>query len=325
MILVLADHDRGELSELSLQAVELGRQLAATSGVELHALVVGAAGKSAAEALGGYGVGVVHLAVHDGLTDYAPAASARTAAELVARLSPLAVVGVGDQRGNEVLAHLGAITDLPVAADCTAVVLGDRPAPTQVVRARWAGNLSEHALLHAPVALVSVVPHAVRAGARGDGTATVEEFTPALSDADLLVRVVDRTADVGGGISLTEAKVIVSGGRGVGSAEGFGMLEELAGLLGGAIGASRVVTSAGWRPQSEQVGQTGTKVSPDLYIACGISGASQHLAGMVSSKTIIVINNDADAPIMSHADYAVIGDLHKILPAVIEATRAALT
>jgi electron transfer flavoprotein alpha subunit len=320
VILVLADHDRGELSELSLQAVAFGRRLASANGVPLDALVVGADGKEAAAALGAYGISTVHLAVHDSLTDYAPAASARSAAELMSRLSPTAVVSVGDQRGNEVLAHLGAITDLPVAADCTSVVLGQ---PTQVVRARWAGNLQEHALLHAPVALVSVVPHAVRADAPDSDSSTVEEFTPTLSDADLAVRVVDRTADEGGGISLTEAKVIVSGGRGVGGAEGFGMLEELAGLLGGAIGASRVVTSAGWRPQAEQVGQTGTKVSPDLYIACGISGASQHLAGCQTSKTILVINNDGDAPIMAHADYAVIGDLHKILPAIIDATRAA--
>jgi electron transfer flavoprotein alpha subunit len=320
VILVLVDHDRGELSELSLQAVAFGRTLAADQSAPLHALVVGSEGKGVAAALGAYGVSTVHLAVHDGLTDYAPVASARAASELVARLSPRAVVGVGDQRGNEVLAHLGAIADLPVAADCTSVVLGD---PTEVVRARWAGNLQEHALLHAPVALVSVVPHAVRSDAPGHDVASVEEFTPELSDSDLVVRVVDRMADATGGISLTEAKVIVSGGRGVGGAEGFGLLEELAGLLGGAIGASRVVTSAGWRPQAEQVGQTGTKVSPDLYIACGISGASQHLAGCHTSKTILVINNDADAPIMAHADYAVIGDLHKILPAVIEATRAA--
>lgn len=320
MILVLVDHDRGELAELSLQAIAFGRQLAAANGSELHALVVGADGKGVAASLGAYGVGTVHLATHDGLTDYAPAASARAAAELVSRLAARAVVGVGDQRGNEVLAHVGAITDLPVAADCTSVVLGE---PTQVERARWAGNLSETALLHAPVALVSVVPHAVRADAPADGSATVEEFTPTLAEGDLAVRVVERVPDAAGGISLTEAKVIVSGGRGVGSAEGFALLEELAGLLGGAIGASRVVTSAGWRPQAEQVGQTGTKVSPDLYIACGISGASQHLAGCHTSKTILVINNDADAPIMAHADYAVIGDLHKILPAVIEATRAA--
>ena len=320
MILVLVDHDRGELAELSLQAVAFGRQLAAANGSELHALVVGADGKGVAASLGACGVSTVHLATHDGLSDYAPAASARAAAELVSRFAAKAVVGVGDQRGNEVLAHLGAITGLPVAADCTSVVLGE---PTQVERARWAGNLSETALLHAPVALVTVVPHAVRADAPADSSATVEEFTPTLAEGDLAVRVVDRVPDAAGGISLAEAKVIVSGGRGVGSAEGFALLEELAGLLGGAIGASRVVTSAGWRPQAEQVGQTGTKVSPDLYIACGISGASQHLAGCHTSKTILVINNDADAPIMAHADYAVIGDLHKILPAVIEATRAA--
>jgi electron transfer flavoprotein alpha subunit len=320
VILALVDHDRGQLSELSLQGVAFARQLAAAGGEQVHALVVGADGSPAAQALGAYAVAVVHLAVHDGLTDYAPAASARAAADLVARLSPRAVVGVGDQRGNEVMAHLGAVTDSPVATDCLSVVLGD---PAQVTRQRWGGNLIEEALMHAPVALLTVLPHAVRADAPGDGAATVEEFTPALTDADLVVRVADRAADAAGGISLTEAKVIVSGGRGVGGPEGFAMLEELAGLLGGAIGASRVVTSAGWRPQSEQVGQTGTKVSPDLYIACGISGASQHLAGMVSSKTILVINNDADAPIMAHADYAVVGDLHKVLPAVIAATRAA--
>jgi electron transfer flavoprotein alpha subunit len=320
VILALVDHDRGQLSELSLQAVAFARQLSQANGEEVHALVVGSAGAAAAASLGAYGVTVAHLAVHDGLTDYAPAASARAAAELVEALAPHAVLAVGDQRGNEVMAHLGAITDLPVAADCLSITLGD---PVTLTRQRWGGNLIEEAVLHAPVALATVLPHALKADAPGDRTAAVAEFTPALTDADLVVQVVDRVADAAGGVSLTEAKVIVSGGRGVGGPEGFGMLEELAGLLGGAIGASRVVTSAGWRPQAEQVGQTGTKVSPDLYIACGISGASQHLAGMVSSKTILVINNDPDAPIMAHADYAVVGDLHKVLPAVIAATKAA--
>ncbi|MEO8775384.1 MAG: electron transfer flavoprotein subunit alpha/FixB family protein [Candidatus Nanopelagicales bacterium] len=319
MILVYVDHDRGELSELSLQALAFGRHLA--DGDEpVHALMVGASALEGAGTLAAYGVTTVHLAVHDALTDYTPVASARAAAELVTRLAPRAVVAIGDQRGNEVMAHLGAITDLPVAADCTEVTLGD---PTRVVRARWGGNLIEHGILHGATPLLTLVPHTVRADAPGDGVGNVEQFTPELTDTDLLVRVVDRVAESHGGISLTDAKVIVSGGRGVGSAEGFGLLEDLAGLLGGAIGASRVVTAAGWRPHDEQVGQTGTKVSPDLYIACGISGASQHLAGCHTSKTILVINNDADAPIMAHADYAVIGDLHTILPAIIDATRAA--
>jgi electron transfer flavoprotein alpha subunit len=125
------------------------------------------------------------------------------------------------------------------------------------------------------------------------------------------------------GVTLADANVVVSGGRGVGGSEGFAVLEELADLLGGAVGCSRVVTSAGWRPHTDQVGQTGTKVAPDLYIACGISGATQHLAGCRTSKTMLVINNDPEASILAHADYAVIGDLHKILPAIVAETRNA--
>jgi electron transfer flavoprotein alpha subunit len=150
----------------------------------------------------------------------------------------------------------------------------------------------------------------------------VVEFAPELTDADLAVRVVDRVGGGGGGVSLAEAKVVISGGRGVGEG-GFGPLEELAALLGGAVGCSRVVTSAGWRPHAEQVGQTGTKVAPDLYIAIGISGATQHIAGCKNAKTMIAINTDPDATIMSFADYAVIGDAATVMPALVEAVRAA--
>ena len=228
---------------------------------------------------------------------------------------------MGTDRGNEVIAHVGAILDLPVAADCLDITLGD---PSELHRARWGGNVVETALLHAPVVVATVVPHAVAAESVG-GRTSVVEFTPELVDADLLAIVVERAGDQGGGgVSLAEAKVVVSGGRGVGGPEGFAPLEELATLLGGAVGCSRVVTSAGWRPHSEQVGQTGTKVSPDLYLACGISGATQHLAGCKTSKTIVVINNDREAPIMQYADYAIVGDLNTILPALVAETRKAL-
>ena len=145
---------------------------------------------------------------------------------------------------------------------------------------------------------------------------TVETFTPQLKEQDLAVKVAERVSNKAGGVSLADAKVVVSGGRGVGSKEGFAIIEELARLLGGAVGCSRVVTSAGWRPHSDQVGQTGTKVAPELYIACGISGATQHMAGCKGAKRILAINSDAEAPIMQNADYAVVGDLKEIVPAI---------
>ena len=182
---------------------------------------------------------------------------------------------------------------------------------------RWGGSLFEEARLHAELPLLTVAPHSVPATtANGAGAPEIEAFTPALDDADLAVQVSEHVDAVVSGVSLAEAKVVVSGGRGVGSAEGFGMLEELAGLLDAAVGCSRVVTSAGWRPHTDQVGQTGTKVSPDLYIACGISGATQHIAGCKGAKKILAINSDAEAPILASADYAVIGDLSEIVPAI---------
>jgi electron transfer flavoprotein alpha subunit len=219
------------------------------------------------------------------------------------------VLAAGTESGNEVLAHVAARLDLPFAANCIAMQ-GER-----VTRLRWGGSLLEEAAIHGSPALVTVAPHAVPPAAL-DGAPAVEPFAPALSDEDFLVRAVEHVDAVKSGISLAEAKVVVSGGRGVGSAEGFGILEELAGMLDAAVGCSRVVTSAGWRPHTDQVGQTGTKVSPDLYIACGISGATQHIAGCKGAKKILAINSDAEAPILNSADYAVIGDLTEIVPAI---------
>jgi electron transfer flavoprotein alpha subunit len=148
----------------------------------------------------------------------------------------------------------------------------------------------------------------------------VHVYEPELSAADLRVCAVESAA-ASGGASLATARVVVGGGRGVGGPDGFAPLEELAELLGGVLGVSRVVTSQGWRPHRQQVGQTGTKISPELYLACGISGAIQHMAGCLSSRHIIVINTDEDAPIISHADYAVIGDLTEVVPALVAALK----
>jgi electron transfer flavoprotein alpha subunit len=162
--------------------------------------------------------------------------------------------------------------------------------------------------------ILTVAPHAV---------APVEdvEVTELASGADTSVLVQERVRADGGGISLAEASVVVSGGRGVGSAEGFAVIEELAELLDAAVGCSRAVTMAGWRPHTDQVGQTGTKISPEIYIACGISGATQHMAGAKGAKKLLAINPDAEAPIFASADYAVIGDLHEVVPAISEEIR----
>ncbi|HEX4898463.1 MAG TPA: electron transfer flavoprotein subunit alpha/FixB family protein, partial [Candidatus Limnocylindrales bacterium] len=242
----------------------------------------------------------------------APDAVARILHDLATRLEASVVVGPGTEAGNTILARAAARANEPFAANCVEVTAGD---PMTVTRLRWGGSLLEEAAIHAGRAMLTVAPHAVQASP-ADGAGAVTPFTPELDEADLAVRVVERVAAAASGVSLAEAKVVVSGGRGVGSADGFGPIEELAGLLGAAIGCSRAVTISGWRSHTDQVGQTGTKIAPNLYIACGISGATQHMAGARGAKKILAINKDAEAPIMSAADYAVIGDLHQVVPAI---------
>jgi electron transfer flavoprotein alpha subunit len=247
--------------------------------------------------------------------DYAAAAWGQTLAEIVATRSPLAAIAAGTERGNEVLAHAAAILDLPLSANTIAFTPG---APPTVTRVRWGGSLLEETLLHGSTLLMTVAPHAVVA----DGTLVGAEVV-APSHHALAVAPTKRVGAASGGISLEDAKVVVSGGRGVGSADGFAIIEELAELLGGAVGCSRAVTSAGWRPHTDQVGQTGTKVAPDIYIACGISGATQHMAGCKGAKKLLAINEDGEASIFAHADYGVIGNLHEVVPAIAAEIRKA--
>jgi electron transfer flavoprotein alpha subunit len=232
---------------------------------------------------------------------YAP--SAWAAAIVEASRGADAIVAAGSDRGNELLAHVAARLDQPFAAN-VASIAGD-----VVTRIRWGGSLLEEARLHGSPQILSVAPHTQSAA-----DAVPVEMLTASDDGS--PRVLETVSESTGGVSLRDAKVVVSGGRGVGSSESFDIIEELAGLLGGAVGCSRVVTSAGWRPHTDQVGQTGTKISADLYVACGISGATQHIAGAKGAKKILAINSDPEAPILASADYAVIGDLHEIVPAI---------
>jgi electron transfer flavoprotein alpha subunit len=307
VVLTLVEHQDGRPDELSLQALALARGL--TPEGPLEALLIGPGATDAANELGARGVTTAHVAEDDRLTAYAPAAWARCVTRAAEGAS--AIVAAGSNRGNEVMAHVAARMDLPFAANCTKAAEDGT-----VTRIRWGGSLLEEARIQGSPLLLSSAPHAVQPATANGEAPEVRPLEPELSEADLIVQVKERVQAETKGISLADAKVVVSGGRGVGSADGFTILEELAGLLNAAVGCSRVVTMAGWRPHTDQVGQTGTKVSPDLYIACGISGATQHIAGCKGAKKILAINSDAEAPILSNADYAVIGDLTEIVPAI---------
>jgi electron transfer flavoprotein alpha subunit len=324
-VFCLVELDGDAVADVSLRALTLARGLAGGSAGGLAGVVFGTPDPAVAPGLAAYGAGDVYVV--SGVDGYAPQAWARALAELLGPggttpgTSGQAVVAAGTEHGNEVMAHLGAITGLPMAANCVAASRADAGA-LDIVRQRWAGLLLEEAVLDAPAALLTVATDAVSPPPEpAAGPAVVHQVSASARDADLVVRAVESSAGAGGA-SLATARVVVGGGRGVGSADGFASLEELAGLLDGVVGVSRVVTSEGWRPHSMQVWQTGTKITPDLYLACGISGAIQHFAGCSGAKTIIAVNTDPAAPMMTRADYAVIGDLHAVIPALVEALRA---
>ena len=316
-VLVFVEHANGEPDRLSREALAFGGSLVGSTGGELEAVLIGPGADGAAGLLGWSGVRTAHVVGDARLATYAPSAWAASIAELMEARSPAAVVAGGSDRGNEILAHVAARTNRPMAANVMTATVGD---PWQLTRHRWAGSLIEEATLDADVHVMTVAPHVVPVSdgvaAAGASTVTISPVQPTVRDADLVARVIGNEAPEAGTISLTDARVVIGGGRGVGSSEAFATLEELAGLLGGAVGGSRVVTSAGWRPHSDQIGQTGLRIAPDLYVACGISGAIQHIVGCKAAKRILAINTDPDAPIMGVADYAVIGDLHQIVPAI---------
>jgi electron transfer flavoprotein alpha subunit len=317
-VLCLVETDGTSVADVSLRSLTLARELAASAGGHVAAVLFGDFEVAAYGQLTEHGVSEAYtIEAGDG---YAPAAWARGLAELAVSCAAAAVTAAATDRGSEVLAHLGAITGQPVAAGCVSARFV-QPGYCELTRQRWAGSLLEDATLEATLSLLTVAADAIQpTPAEVTAEITVHPFDPDIPEADLRVRATEST-ERGGGVSLATARVVVGGGRGVGGPDGFAPLEELADLLGGTLGVSRVVTSEGWRPHRQQVGQTGTKISPELYLACGISGAIQHMAGCLSAKNIVVVNTDPDAPIIARADYAVIGDLNQVIPALVEALR----
>ena len=322
MILVLVEHADGRAERLTLEALTFARRLAGGgpgADAAIDAVLVGPGAGEAAATLGGWGIATAHVAEDDRLSAFAPAAWAAALDAAIDALAPTAVLAAGSDRGNEIMAHVGARTGLPMAANILDTERAETTAaPLRLTRQRWAGSLLEDAVLDTPTKLLTMAPHAVAAEAMESAGAapSIAPLAVELTDDDLRVAVARRLEPDRTGIALGDARVVVGGGRGVGSAEAFSELEELAGLLGAAVGVSRVVTSSGWRPHSQQIGQTGARIAPDLYIACGISGAIQHIVGAKAAKRILVINTDPEAPIMAVADYAVIGDLHQVVPAI---------
>jgi electron transfer flavoprotein alpha subunit len=318
-VLCLAETDADGAADASLRALSFAAALAGTAAPA--AVVFGPDDQVPRDALAAHGAARAYL-IEPGPTDgYAPQAWARALAGLAAQTGAVAVVAAATDRGNEVMAYLGALTGLPMAANCVSAA-PDGDGAYLLVRHRWAGLLLEEARLEGSPALLTVATEAVPAVTVPEpGPLTVDSYAPALDEEDLRVRATE-TAGHSSEASLATARVVVGGGRGVGGPDGFAPLEELAGLLGGVVGVSRVVTSEGWRPHRQQVGQTGTKITPELYLACGISGAIQHMAGCAGAKHIVAVNTDPGAPILAHADYAVVGDLGEVIPALVAALRA---
>jgi electron transfer flavoprotein alpha subunit len=314
-VLVFVEHEDGAVAEASLETATLARRLAAATDGDLQAVAIGGDAPSGETGLGAI---PLHVADDERLAGYAPAAWGRAVAGVAGRIGAAVVLAPGTDRGNEVAAHVAAFLGRPMAANCTDARPGD---PLEVTRVRWGGSLVEEATLRGTPAVVTVSPHAVGVE-RAPGTAGVATFRPSLPDDDLRVRVTAKEQPPAGRVSLGEARVVVGGGRGMGGADGFEVLEELAGLLGGAVGCSRAVTSAGWRPHSDQIGQTGARIAPDLYIACGISGAIQHIVGCKAAKRIMTINTDPEAPILAQSDWAIVGDARAVVAALVAELRS---
>ncbi|WP_327589186.1 electron transfer flavoprotein subunit alpha/FixB family protein [Nonomuraea sp. NBC_00507] len=308
-ILVLVEHVDGEVKKVTLELLTLARSLGTPAAVWAGPGITPDAKARLAE----YGAEKIYVAPASDIVDHVVAPKAELLAQLVADKSPSAVLVAATPEGKEVAGRLAVKTDSGVITD--AVGLGEGFVADQSI---FGGGINVQSKVRKGTPIIAVRPNST-APAPAGGAGAEEEISVALSDAAKAARIVERVKqEKGARPELTEAAIVVSGGRGVGSAENFSIIEELADALGAAVGASRAATDAGWYPHQFQVGQTGKTVSPQLYIAAGISGAIQHRAGMQTAKTIVAINKDPEAPIFELADYGVVGDLHQVVPQLTE-------
>ncbi len=317
-ILVFAEQRDGSLKKAAVEAVSEGRRVADQLGAELHVALLGSGLDSLAGGLEGWGIDQLHTADHPDLRYYSAEGYSLVLAAMIGQLSPSVVLLPATAMGKDVAPRVAAICGAGLATDCTALSVEDgrltaqRPvyAGKAIATVRWAGETMQMATLR---------PNVFAASTRdGSGAPAAAPFTVEGLEGKIRARVRDVEGGGGGTKDVTEADVIVAGGRGMKGAEHFSLLEDLARQLDGAVGASRAVVDSGWISHQAQVGQTGKTVSPQLYIACGISGAIQHLAGMSSSKCIVAVNKDPEAPIFKVADYGIVGDLFEVVPVLTE-------
>ena len=310
---IVAEQREGALRKVSFELASTARKLADQLGEEVVAVLLGSGVEAMAAELGKYGVDKVFVADNPALEPYTTDAHAAAVAKAVKDNDPSILLLGASTQGKDLSARLVGKLATGMATDCTDVKIAD--GKLLAIRPMYAGKCFGEVVVTGTPQMASLRPNVFTIVENAKAGAVVK-FDPALDAAQLKTKVLEMQKEAAGKIDVSEANIIVSGGRGMKGPEGYAILEELAKLLRAAVGASRAAVDAGWRPQSDQVGQTGKVVSPNLYIACGISGAIQHLAGMSSSKYIVAINKDADAPIFQRADYGIVDDLFKVVPAL---------
>jgi electron transfer flavoprotein alpha subunit len=317
-IMVIAEQRGGTLRKISFELVSEAKRLADQCGQSVAAVMLGSQIGEEAKKLAAYGADTIYVADAPELAAYTPEAYTAVLGDLIKSKEPNIVLGGASQQGKELAARLAARLETGLAMDCVGLRLEGDIAVAK--RPMYAGKIYAEVVCEtARPQMITGRPNVFAIQEPDAGrSAEIVSVPVSLKPEDLKTKLVEELADQSGKVDLTEATCIISGGRGMKGSEQFEILEKVAAVIGASVGASRSAVDAGWRPHSDQVGQTGKVVNPNLYIACGISGAIQHLAGMGSSKVIVAINKDADAPIFQKADYGIVGDLFEVVPVLEE-------
>jgi len=310
-VFAITEQRDAELRKVSFEAVSEGRRLADGLGTDLTAVILGSGVEGFADQLKKYGPDKILVADDPALEDYTTDAYTNVLTELIHASDPAVIIMGASAQGKDLAGRLAARLDAGVAMDCVGIKIDN--GNLTYTRPMFGGKILADVEIEGNPQIVAIRPNVMDINEVSKNCA-IEK--PAVQVGELKTRVVEKKMETGDKIELTEADIIVSGGRGTGG--DYAVIEALANELGAAVGASRSAVDEGWRPHSDQVGQTGKTVSPTLYVACGISGAIQHLAGMSTSKYIVAINKDEEAPIFSRADYGITGDLFEVVPAITE-------